>query len=96
MAQSDRTGAANLHGLARVQRERRWLVIMDSVLVLSLALWVASLTLTDRVPASLGWVMPVVTCVVGAHRVLVSVERHRRDRAGAEVVVPRQLSRAGR
>jgi hypothetical protein len=95
MAESDRTGAANLHGLARVQRERRWLTIMDSVLALSIVSWIAGLTL-GLIPPALGWVMPVVICVVGVHRVLVTMERHRRERAQAVVpMVPRQLSRAG-
>jgi hypothetical protein len=84
MGQVQRTNAVDLHGLARVQRERRWLAIMDGVLALTVVLWVGAVTLTEVVPSRLGWVLSLVIGVVGVHRLLVTLERQRRQRSGRD------------
>ena len=92
MGQQHRLAAADLHGLARVQREKRWTTIMDLVLISTALLWVASLSLDDLLPVHARWVLPVVMVAMVVHRVLVGVERRRRERSG--LAAQREMARA--
>ena len=92
MAQNDRMGAANLHGLARVQRERRWTSIMDAVIAVSVLVWIAGLAGFGPSPTGARWVLPAVIGVMIVHRVLVAFEGKRRQRP--DLAVRRQPTAA--
>lgn len=77
MALESRDGVADVYGLARVDRERRWTVVLDVALLLVAVLWVGVLVLAEQVSAA-HWVVSVVLVAMGAHRVLILAERLRR------------------
>jgi membrane protein YdbS with pleckstrin-like domain len=68
---------ADVYGLARVDRERRWTAIVDGALLLVIALWVGVLALSEGMSAA-HWVVSVVLVAMVAHRVMILVERLRR------------------
>lgn len=79
MGHEERASAASLHGLARVQREKHWTAIMDTVLAFMIVFWVAGLTFVDVIPARAEAFMPVIIGVLVIHRLLVVLEHQRRD-----------------
>ncbi len=84
MGQPNRLGAANLHGLARVQREKRWTTILDGVLAVSVVIWIGSLV-TAALPARAHWVLALVVGAMVLHRALVAVERRYRGHTPSAV-----------
>ena len=86
MGQMQRSGAADQYGLARVNRERRWTVIVDLVLVVATLGWLAVL-LGGAGGSGLRWGVSVVLVAMVAHRVLLLAERLRRRRRTRSVVI---------
>ncbi|MEO5653364.1 MAG: hypothetical protein ABIN79_00695 [Marmoricola sp.] len=79
MAYEKRPELSAVHGLARVQREKHWTAIMDTVLAFMIVFWIAGLSFSGVVPAQAEAILPVIIGVLVVHRLLVVLERHRRD-----------------
>lgn len=85
MGQTQRSGAADQYGLARVNRERRWTAIVDGVLVVAAVAWLAVLRVGTG-GAGLRWGVSLVLLAMIVHRVLLLAERLRRRRRAQPVL----------
>lgn len=77
MGQMQRSAAADQYGLARVDRERRWTVIVDLVLLVATLGWLAVLR-TGTGGSGVRWGVSLVLLAMIVHRVLLLTERLRR------------------
>lgn len=77
MGQMQRSVAADQYGLARVNRERRWTVIVDLVLVVATLGWLTVLRVGTG-GSGLRWGVSLVLLAMIVHRVLLLAERLRR------------------
>lgn len=77
MRQMQRSAAADQYGLARVDRERRWTVIVDLVLVVATLGWLTVLRVGPG-GSGLRWGVSLVLLAMIVHRVLLLAERLRR------------------
>ena len=82
MGHDERHSVADRYGLARGNRERRWTVIVDVVLVAAAVAWVVVLRSGSAAPG-LRWAVSLVLVAMIAHRVLLVSDRRRRLRRHA-------------